>query len=59
MSTIKVPFDDIQGQTTSGTWTYVGTGSTGAAPLPPDPPTLYDYSIDFAGVGPGSYPYQY
>jgi hypothetical protein len=45
--------------TISGTWTYTGSGSTGAAPLPPSPPGSYNSDIDFAGVANGVYEYTY
>lgn len=68
MSTIISLYDDIlvpnnpdpdNPPTTGGTWSYVGTGSTGSAPLPPAPPGTYNGTIDFAGVANGSWPYKY
>jgi hypothetical protein len=61
---MPTPFNDItpaDGNTpsTTGTWTYTGEGSTGAAPLPPAAPGAYDSSISFTGVDPGTYPYTY
>lgn len=48
--------------TTGGTWSYVGSGSTGAPPLPPAAPGAYDGTLDFTGVtnaDPGTYIYRY
>jgi hypothetical protein len=45
---------------TTGTWSYVGVGSTGLPPLPPDPPSNYDDDVTFEdGVAEGTYVYQY
>lgn len=56
---VVTPFDSLGVATTGGVWTYVGAGSTGAAPLPPNPPATYDGTLDFTGVAAGSYPYKY
>lgn len=58
-SPIRNPFTDIGGVSTTGSWSYSGSGSTGAAPLPPAAPALYDDDITFVGVDPGIYPYTY
>jgi len=68
MAIIITPYDILTDNnagvapTTGGTWSYVGTGSTGAAPLPPNPPGLYDGTLDFTGVTnapAGTYIYRY
>lgn len=64
MANLVNPYSDITHSdgnvpSDSGTWTYTGSGSTGVAPLPPDPPTLFDDDIDFDGVDAGTYPYTY
>lgn len=64
MANLKNPYEDLTNvseaaPSTTGTWSYTGTGSTGAAPLPPAPPALYDDDIDFEGVAAGTYPYTY
>lgn len=43
--------------TAGGTWST--TETTGAAPLPPAAPALYDDDMDFDGVAVGSYTYLY
>jgi hypothetical protein len=48
--------------TPGGTWTYVGTGSTGLPPNPPAPPASYNDDIDMSGVDEadaGTYIYRY
>lgn len=68
MAIVIVPYDILTENnggvppTTGGTWTYVGSGSTGAAPLPPAAPGTYGGSLDFTGVtnaDPGTYIYRY
>lgn len=64
MALVITPYTELDNNmqgtpTTGGTWMYVGSGSTGAAPLPPNPPATYNGTLDFTGVDPGTYPYQY
>ncbi len=64
MPLVITPYNELDNNmqgtpTIGGTWSYVGTGSTGAPPLPPNPPATYNGTLDFAGVTPGSYEYQY
>lgn len=59
MAPTITPFNEIGVATTGGTWSYTGSGSTGVAPLPPDPPALYDDELDFDGVAAGTYTYKY
>lgn len=46
--------------TATSVWSYVGPGSTGAAPLPPNPPAAYndDVTVD-PTVANGTYTYRY
>lgn len=55
--TVVTPFELIGTATEGGTWDTDET--TGVAPLPPDAPALFDDSMDFDGVTPGTYVYRY